>query len=295
MSVLLLLLACGSDVVTLSDEHNYLYSGAMSLPSQITASGQDVEVCWDALARDLQCRDLDPLADIDSLSLLRFPHLDQEDIVEGLERDSLTQAELDGVASLETQGSCASLADLSFFGTPIELSDHYKEGGGNYLLMLATGTEPGQGTRALAFLQPSHASEIVQVHVDDACGTLDFQARLSPKPVAVDAQGAWTLDWSGLTVNGMGLTLDAAGIDRLELAFYEGASRDQLEEDFLELETSSSLSFAAELDPGYQYKLNDLDGFESFGRTDGIWLLALRCSTCSNPAPLFLATLEPQP
>jgi hypothetical protein len=28
---------------------------------------------------------------------------------------------------------------------------------------------------------------------------------------------------------------------------------------------------------------------------DGMWILALRCSTCYNPAPVFLTILDPQP
>ena len=32
------------------------------------------------------------------------------------------------------------------------------------------------------------------------------------------------------------------------------------------------------------------DGFSG----NGVWLLALRCTTCANPAPLFLTVLEPE-
>ena len=39
--------------------------------------------------------------------------------------------------------------------------------------------------------------------------------------------------------------------------------------------------------------LNDFC-FPEYGFTaDGTWILGLTCSTCANPAPLFLTVLEP--
>mgnify|MGYP005741916403 CR=1 FL=1 len=40
------------------------------------------------------------------------------------------------------------------------------------------------------------------------------------------------------------------------------------------------------------FDLATLSGFTGFSG-DGIWILALTCSTCANPAPLFLTVLEP--
>lgn len=292
---ILLLLACKGETLQLSDTQNYSYSGEMDLPVLSTVSGQDVEVCWSELSQDLRCAGLDPVEDIDSLSLLRFPHLDHQELTEGLERDDLTQASLDGVASLETGGeSCANLDDLTFFGTPIELDAHYIEGGGSYLLLLSTGNEPGLGSRALAFLEPREDSEIVQVSVDEACGTLDFEAELEQlTPIRPESAGPWTVDWSELSTNGLGQPFEGSRVDRLDLAFYEGADLASLESDFLGLEEAASQSWTVELEPGFSYDLNDLSGFDGLDRSDGVWLLALRCSSCSNPAPLFLGVLEP--
>ena len=33
--------------------------------------------------------------------------------------------------------------------------------------------------------------------------------------------------------------------------------------------------------------------FTGFDRGPGVWLLALMCSTCQNPAPILLTVLEP--
>ena len=54
----------------------------------------------------------------------------------------------------------------------------------------------------------------------------------------------------------------------------------------LDRETEADLSEARSRDGGAAF-----DGFAD--RSDGVWLLALMCSTCQNPAPLLLSVLEP--
>lgn len=63
--MLLLLLACTGktddsgdpvqvgDVAVLTDQNNYAISGSIDVPSVVTASGVDVEICWDQVFYDL--------------------------------------------------------------------------------------------------------------------------------------------------------------------------------------------------------------------------------------------------
>ena len=83
--------------------------------------------------------------------------------------------------------------------------------------------------------------------------------------------------------------------DIVEIARFDDWTNADLEDDFLNLETDASdewnwsLSGGSTLTLG-QDKTQEVPDFS----VDGLWILALRCNTCYNPAPLFLTLLEPQ-
>ena len=289
-TMLLSLIGCGLPTLALEDGQNYAYTGEMSVPSVTTASGTDLDICWDQLAQDLSCHGLSATDDIDLLALIRFPHLSQEEVELGIERDDLTQSQLDGYVALATgDATCAQLSAFDFFGTPIDVPAQYNSDGGTYLLMLSTGTTPGQGARMLTFLDPSADSETVEVDIEDGCGVLDFEASLGGRTLRVEDEGPWLVDWSALTTNGAGNPFTSGFVDEVTVAFYEGMDPAALEAGFLDLELLATEQWTVELSEARtQVELEAID----LSR-DGTWLLALRCSTCSNPAPLFLTVLEP--
>jgi hypothetical protein len=285
-----------SETVALTDAHNFSYTGSIDVPAVVTASGQDVEVCWDQVSTDLQCHDLDPLADIENVGLVRFPNLSQADVEDGLAHNSLLQADISGYVEYQPDGAraCANLADFSFFGTAIDIAAEYQEGGGTYMLLLTEGTLPGVGARMLSFLEPTAASSATSVALEPGCGMLDFQADLQSKPAApVLADGPWNVDWSALSVDGQGAEVAIESVDSLMLAFYEGMEPADLEGRFLDLELIATTLFTAELEGPTHFDLAELEGFTGFSG-DGTWLFALRCSRCYNPAPIFLGALDPQ-
>ena len=85
-----------------------------------------------------------------------------------------------------------------------------------------------------------------------------------------------------------------ADLDELMLVAITG-SLDELEADFLGLETEEVL---------YRGNISGLPAFDLFSATDAdggafdgfdtslTWALALRCTTCVNPAPPFFGVLE---
>ncbi len=291
---------CASGAIALSDADNYSYQGSLDVPSIPTAAA-DVQVCWDGVSQDIQCHDL-PADEIDRLAMVRFGSLTEDEVEAGLAGNDLQQADVSGYAewTVEDGATCANLSDLSFFGTPIDIESEYTEDGGTYLLMLAEGTLPGTGARALAFLDPSASSDVTEIEMPDGCGILDFQADLaSLQPLRLCAEGPWTLDWSGLTADAHGGSLDGVVIDTAMLGFYEGMSAADLEASFLDLELIPTHLYTATLDGGSSVDLASLseDGtpFSGFDPAlDGTWMFALRCSTCPNPAPVFLTLIEPE-
>jgi len=285
--VLFCLLACGR-TLELQDAHNYAYTGDMSIPSTATASGEDLSLCWEGLVEDLACHGIDPATDIELLSLIRFPHLDEAEVEAGISADDLTQSQLDGYVALETGGeTCAQLSAFDFFGTPIDVPSEYTAEGGTYLLMLSSGTEPGQGARMLQFLAPSADSDVDLVDIGDGCGTLDFEARIEGSIAA--PEGPWTIDWTALSTNGAGNPFEPTLVDRVTVGFFEGRSPEDLEQSFLDLELEATESLTVELSEVSARAEVDVPL-----RSGGTTLLALRCGTCSNPAPLFLTALEPR-
>ena len=291
----------GSDEanVILTDAHNFSYSGDVAVPSLVTASGQDVEICWDQIQSDIQCHDIDPILDLDNVGLARFPHKTQEDVEAGLSANSLLQADIDGYVEWNTDHatSCIQLSTLSFFGTYIDVPNAYVADGGTYMLMLTEGVEPGVGARIITFLEPSLESDVTHVDVPDSCGILDFTATLEDlTPLPVPAGGPWIVDWSTLTQDGIGATLLLENIDRLMIAFYQGKTPAELQGQFLDLEIITDATYELELEGGTTADLTDAVGasgnFSGF-TGDGTWLLALFCGRCYNPAPVFLTVVSP--
>jgi hypothetical protein len=70
----------------------------------------------------------------------------------------------------------------------------------------------------------------------------------------------------------------------------------EIEASFLDIELLASDLYTLQLDGGTTASLSGLvtaEGkvFEGFD-TSSTWLLALRCTRCTNPAPIFLTVLQ---
>lgn len=307
---ILLLLACGDkaaepeDVcdgrtLALGDDHNYLFYGALEVPVAVTASATDATVCWDELVEDIQCHSLDPAEDIDVVGMVRFSSLSQEEVEAGLSNNDLQQSDMSGYVQFENDaaGTCTTLSSMSFFGTPIDVPTEYTEDGGTYMMLLNTGKTLGVGARMLAFLQPDASSSETEVSVPTGCGVLDFTVDLASREQArVCEEGPYTVDWSAVTVDGQGNPFDAGQVDSLMLGFYEGASVEDIEADFLDIELNATQLWSMDIEEGTSADLTlASDGTSTFTgfEGEGVWLIALRCSRCYNPAPLLVAVLEP--
>ncbi len=292
-------MACTTDPVVLSDTNNFTYSGDVHVPSIPTIPAEDLDICWDEVLLDIQCHDLDPVEDVDMVSLVRFLHLTEDEVAEKIGNDGLQQADMSGYVEWENTGeTCTELSALSFRGTVIDVPAEYTLDGGTYLLTLATGGTLGSGTRMLSFLTPTAESDNTRVDVGDGCGVLDFDADLaSLAPVKFPDEGPWEIDWSTLTRTGLGNTLLPSDIDGLSLAFYAGSTRSELQQSFLDLELIADELYGLPISGTLTADLTQAtteEGTTAFsGLTgDGTWLLALTCSRCANPAPLFLSAME---
>jgi len=296
----------------ITDEHNYSSTSTL-MPKEIrTASATDLDISWDALTTDMQCHEMSPTTDIGKVALLRFRGLTKEDAAALLTAGELEMSDIDGYIQFETEGDKTSckLSDLSNLGTPVDITQEYKESENQiYMLLWATGERPGTGARTMVFLRPVEGEVATEVHAEPGCdpdtkeGILTFSATLPP-PLEI-AEDSTIVDWRGVTVDGLGNPIYANAIDRILVAFYEDTTPEQLEEQIFDIELIATDIWEirdfgggrrADLAAARHREDDDTQGdfFDGFaGHGEGTWLLGLMCSTCQNPAPMVLSVLKP--
>lgn len=290
--------------VVLRDAHNYQTTSSLTLPAVETASGTDLDICWSDVVKDIQCHDLAPQADLDTVALLRFLNLSEEEVAQKLTSEQLDQSEVDGYLEYlsDHESTCAPLSAMTFFETPIDIEEEYVESDEHvYLLLFAEGTTPGVGARTMMFLRPTESSNNTEVAAESGCGMLEFTADLSEvKKLPVPIDGPWLVDWRDITQDGQGNEIAFEAIDSVLIGFYEGMTVGDLEAKILDLEQIATSLWEVELEGGRTADLADARGRDGEGRfpgfdrdEEGVWLLGLMCSTCSNPAPLVLTVLDP--
>ena len=287
------------ETLSLLDDQNYAYSGTLAIPSVQVAESTDLLIDWTAMSEDMRCHEVDPVADIDNVALLLFRYQTEADVSDGLAKGSLQQVDLSLYVNAEPgNATSVALTDLTFFGTDPEILTYTLEENGTWLLVLTTGTEVALGTRALSFFAPRPGETNTTVEVGGQCDVLDFDANLSAsRPLRAALEGPWPLDWGGLSLDGMGQPFDAGKVDGLMIGRYSGLELDELETRFLDLELIADDLWRLELEGGHTSELGlavDADGaaFPGFD-AGGIYLLGLLCSSCPNPAPLFLTVVSP--
>ncbi|HEX6766382.1 MAG TPA: hypothetical protein VF103_12910, partial [Polyangiaceae bacterium] len=188
----------------------------------------------------------------------------------------------------------------------------------NHLLavMPSTGSMAGQGARMVQILRVDPSSTTTMVNIgssmklmpgadghsggtDGPAMSLVYDVNLEAlTPVAVPTGRAdLTIDWRGLTTNGLGRPWIQRSIDQVTVAHYT-QSLAELEAQFLDLEQIAERFYRGDAltdEPFSLSALADAQG-QAFTGIDGtgVWILALSCTIyCSNPAPWYLTILAP--
>jgi hypothetical protein len=290
--------------ILLQDLHNYSATGTLSIPTIETASAMDLDVCWNGITTDIQCHPVAPATELENVSLLRFLHLDEAAVELKLSSGELAQSEVDGyVEYMPTGGNtCMKLSQLSFFTTKIDLQTEYVESTDRtYMLLFTKGTKPGVGARSMVFVKPTATSTNTRVDAPTGCGILDFSADLSTATrLPMPAAAPWIIDWRSVTQDGQGNPLAYQSIDGVTIGFYENQRVEDIQANILDLELLATTMWEIKLTGGRTADLSKatkrgtgepFPGFTS--STPGVWMLALTCSACQNPAPLVLTIVEP--
>lgn len=287
--------------MVLTDANNYSFDGTLDIRSvdveAAGAEGYDLHVDWSAVTTDLQGHAVSPTEDVDTVTVVAFPDLTEAEVEEKLSTNTLIQADIGAYAFQTVDGTGVTetnLSNLTLLGNDIDIESYLTEGSATWMMMLATGDTPGVGTLLIHFVHPVGSSSNREVVFDDAATVLDFTVDLGQlTPLTVDEGAPLTVDWSGLTVDGRGAAFDVSDIDRIKVAYFEDKDFAALADIFLDVELEADKLWSVDVQSGTSFDLSQLSGPEEFGgiTESGTWALALQCSTCSNPAPLFFSQI----
>jgi len=288
-------MACGAgdDVTLLAAGQNYDFSSTLSVESQEITAGQDALIDWSELTVDQLGKSMTP-DEVDQLIIVRFEELSESEVLEKAAKDCLQQKDITGVVEFfpEAQETSASLSDFQLIGYNVDPAEQFKEGMGTFLLSAYTEGMPG--TRMLSFLSPRDSSENLNVSLLNGSAGVDFTVDLSVGERL--SQATLSIDWAKLEVPTDCGSFPINKYDWLMVARYDDMVLADLEADFLRVDELASEVWNADIEGRSTFDLMELvsdDGnaFSGFD-SDSIWLLALRCTTCNNPAPPFLAIID---
>jgi len=172
------------------------------------------------------------------------------------------------------------------------------------MLLFASGTTPGVGSKAMTFLEPTATSTATTVAAPDACAgsVLDFQATLgTPTSISATDNTKWLVDWSKITKDSFGNPVVFNKIDNVLLGFYQGKTAADLQTNFTDIEQIATTLYEVPVTKGDRSVdlakatvKGGTDAFPGFTQTDGVWAMAVTCSQCQVPAPVALTILQPQ-
>lgn len=298
--------------VTITDPTNYTLSDSFSIKTYTLKDDSDLVFDWSALDTDFFGKPMSPTADVD-LILVALWHLTPPQIEDALKVDDIPLSSNAGVITALPDGTHTSV-DLNQFtllgqSIPTDLipmyfdtstpSYQYPQNEYTFMMMAATGTTPGKGARGIALFHIDPSASDTTLKMTDDSTKLSYSVNLTgAAPVEVPAgKGQLTLDWSQMKLNMLGNPYVSSQITRAAVAHFKSATLDQLEAKFLDLETTADAWYATTSIAGSSVDLSTLattQGAAFPGIDDpGIWMTALFCDNCNNPAPWSITILQP--
>jgi hypothetical protein len=280
------------DACVLSDSNNFSYSVDLDVARISLAELADVTVDWSGLTTNFYGLPMDPAVDVEEAWLVVFLNATADEIEADLAADTLDQSDVTVYVTCESEEARCALSEFNIFGTYLDVQDYFTPDYGTWLVTLLAADRPGY--HSLIFLEPDPSSSATTARFEDGATTLDAEVDLhSLAPIYLYEGAGASLDWSGLTVDGLGNEASVHKLDQLLLAHY---SEDipALEDRFFELWDIADERWELDIGERTSLELTELEGFAGVSG-EGTWLLGLFCSTCENPAPRFMTELRLAP
>ena len=167
-----------------------------------------------------------------------------------------------------------------------------------YTLLPSQGTRVGSNVKMLQAFHLDPNSTNTSIKVTSTSTALDYEADLtSAPPVPVPANlPSLDVNWAGMKTTAHGAEFERRSIQEVVILHFDTLTPAELEPQLPHLEQLATDTFRADVLAGEELNTSELntgDGVPFQGVTSaGTWLLALRCTGCSNPAPWYMAKLH---
>ena len=307
---------CAADGrIAITDDTNYSFSSHLDIGVTVARGGYDLVFDWSALTQDLRGRPLDPVEDID-LVTVSWWNLTPEELEATIDEDGLgTPSRTLLTAHPGDRGSddpmtSVRLLELTVFRNEVPVDElwrrfdpslpDYEYDGATFMLTAHTGEDPLSGIRMLGFFTLALDAPTTTVALTGTTTTLDYSASLTDIPrLAVPARTAeLVVDWSQMTTTAMGSPYDETQITEAVVAHFVDLAPTDLETHFLSLPELASGWWSADVTAHNSKNLHELVDatgapFSGIDPT-GTWVVALFCTVnCINPAPWSITLLSP--
>ena len=280
----------------LDDQRNFSYRSRLSASVQSLKEYEDALIQWSSLSTDVYGRAINPVSDIDTATLLLFPRHTPQQALAGLANDSIVQADIGLYMVCEPTNASCKLSKFGLLGSYPGIQNYFNQGRGSWLIILSKAS--AKGAVAFSFIEPSATSPATTASITGDSSALQMNVDLrSAGRLRARRDGDTRVDWSQLTRDGLGNEIAAHKLDKLTLARYQDQDLSRLERRLVDIEVLADQLWEAKLGGVASARLQALKerstgaAFNGFS-APGLYLLALECTTCTNPAPKALTVVS---
>ena len=274
------------------DENNYSYSSALNIEQFSLKPESNIIFDWSNLTVDVQGHEVDPQS-VEKLTLLAFLYLTPEEIQLNLANDTLLQADISLYVICTPEENTCALEDFGILGADLYVPEYFIADQAVWLTALQSSEI--KGGFSFALLVPEAESTLTEVQFDNQTAALQADVDFhSLEPVYFpEGQADIIIDWRELDRDGLGNEIEPTKVDSVFVSKYSQSVQD-LENNIFDLMTMGDEIWSMPLDTSGEASLQNLVGETEFTGIDDshVWLLALECSSCLNPAPRFVTRLK---
>jgi hypothetical protein len=296
----------------ITDETNYSLTDSFSISHVVLQNHDDLVFDWSQLTVDFFGKTVNPTSDINTVSISLW-NLTPSQIEEALKVDNLPLTSNSGVITTFPDGSYTQMNLLGFneLGNPLPTDEvwsrfdvttanyQYPQDQYTFLVMAQSGADVGKKPHSIALFNLDTSSTTTQLNLTNDSTKLSYSVDLEKAHPMLVPSGvpAVTIDWSQMTTNCLGNDYDGSQITLAAVAHYAKKSLPDLQNQFLNLEDIADGWWSGEPPAGRTIDLSTLTDKNgaAFPGIDGngVWMAALFCGNCNNPAPWSIAILQP--
>jgi hypothetical protein len=301
-----------SAAVVITDETNYSLTDSFSISHVVLQNDYDLVFDWSQLTVDFFGKTVNPSTDINTVSISLW-NLKPTDIEHALKVDNLPLTSNSGVITTFPDGTYTrqNLTNFNELGNPLPIDQlwsrfdvttpnyQYPQDMYTFLVMAQSGADVGKKPHSIALFNLDTSSTTTQLNLTNDSTKLTYSVDLEKAHPMLVPTGlpTLTIDWSQMMTNCLGNTYDGSQITTAAVAHYANKTLPDLQSQFLNLEDIADGWWSGSITAGRTIDLStltDKSGATFPGIDDnGVWMAALFCDGCNNPAPWSITILQP--